>query len=86
MTKFDGTGITGEPTFFSRIDWVEFRFFPRSNRTTFWIDGIMASDKKTREDYNLLRQKREQEDQRKREEERFHNRRPTISLPTSTTP
>ena len=76
MTKFERSG-DAEPTFFSRIDWVELRFFPRSDRTTLWIDGITATDRQSREPYDLLRAERTQEEQRKREAERFRNRRPT---------
>ena len=70
-----------ESAFFSRIDWVEIRFFPRSDRTTFWIDGIMTNEKPSREPYDLLRAEKLQEDRRKREEERFKNRRPLLPTP-----
>ena len=70
-----------EPTFFSRIDWVEIRFFPRSDRTTFWIDGITTNEKPSREPYDLELAEKLQEDHRKREEERFKNRQPSLSIP-----
>ncbi len=75
-----------EPTFFSRIDWIELRFIPLTNRTTFWIDGMLATEKRTRDPYDLLRAESSQAEQRKREAERLKNRRPITMFSTSERP
>ncbi len=74
-----------EKTFFSRIDWVELRFFPRSDRTTLWVDGLVMTEKQSREPYDLLRAEQSQAEQRQREVERFKKRRPTVLTPPSPT-
>jgi len=73
-TQSERLGDAAEPSFFSRIDWGELCFIPRSEQTTLWVDGIFVSEKKMREPYDLFRAEKSQEDQRKREEDRWKSR------------
>ena len=73
-TKLEGLGGGVEPTFFSRVDWVELCFFPLSGQTTFWIDAVFVSEQRMRPDYDLHRVHESQWEQRKREEELWKKR------------
>lgn len=69
-----GENPPDEKSFFSKIDWVEIRISPLSDRTTFWIDGVSMTETPTRAPYDLLRSESLQKDLREREKEFFLKR------------
>lgn len=67
-------GENKEPSFFSRIDWIEIRLMPLSDRTNIWLDEIMVTQNKIRGHFDLLRTETLQDEIRRREKDYFQKR------------
>lgn len=74
----------GDASFFRQIDSIEFSFVPRSGGCTFWLDGMMVSDKVSREPYALTLSERRQETVREEERKFYQRKREEISVTNGT--
>ncbi len=73
----EGQETEKELSFFSRIDWVEIRLMPLSDRTTVWLDEMQLSSNNIRGSFDLLRTESLQGDARRREREFFERQQTT---------